>query len=120
MAVHLLFIYGFFGENFSNSTDISVAQLLVDFQGLAPALLGFFISHGVSYYSNFLGRREYVGKEAATQMQQPYRRIIVMHLTIIFGGFLVMAFSSALPALLLMIALKIGADMRGHIAEHSA
>ena len=120
MAVHLLFIYGFFGDSFSNSTDISVAQLLLDFQDLAPALLGFFISHGISYYSNFLGRREYVGKEAAAQMGQPYRRIIVMHLTIIFGGFLVTAFSSALPALLLMIALKVGADMKGHIAEHSS
>lgn len=33
MAGHLLFIYGFFGENFSNSNDVSVAQLLLDFQG---------------------------------------------------------------------------------------
>lgn len=118
MVGHLLFIYGFFGENFLNNSDVSVAQLLIDFQGLAPALIGFAISHGVSYYTNFLGRREYVGVEVAAQMGQPYRRIIIMHVTIIFGGFLVMAFSSVLPALLLLIALKIGADLRGHIAEH--
>ena len=117
MVGHLLFIYGFFGDNFSNSNDVSVAQLLLDFQGLAPALLGFFISHGVSYFTNFLGRREYLGIEVAAQMGQPYRRIIIMHVTIIFGGFLVMAFSSALPALLLLIALKVGADLKGHFAE---
>jgi hypothetical protein len=51
-------------------------------------------------------------------MGQPYRRII-MHVTIIFGGFLVMAFSFVLPALLLLIALKVGADLKGHIAERN-
>lgn len=118
MVGHLLFIYGFFGESFSNNSDVSVAQLLLDFQGLAPALIGFLISHGVSYFTNFLGRREYLGIGVAKQMGQPYRRIIIMHVTILFGGFLVMAFSSALPALLLLIVLKIGADLKGHIAEH--
>lgn len=51
-------------------------------------------------------------------MGEPYKRIIVMHLTIIFGGFLSMMFGSALPALLLLIFLKVGTDLRGHLREH--
>ncbi len=118
MAGHLLFIYGFFGDNFGDAGDPGIAQLLADFIALAPALLAFFISHGVSYIRNFLGRREFEGKEIAAQMGQPYRRIIIMHMTIIFGGFLVMMFETTLPALLLMLALKIIADLRSHLREH--
>lgn len=118
MVGHLLFIYGFFGENLGEVVDVSVGQLLADLWMLSPALAAFFISHGISYVTNFIGRREYIGKDAAAQMGEPYKRIIVMHLTIIFGGFLSMMFGSALPALLLLIFLKVGTDLRGHLREH--
>ena len=118
MAGHLLFIYGLFGDNFANSSDPGIAQLLSDFVSLSPALLAFVVSHGISYYSNFLGRKEYLGREIAAQMGQPYKRIIIMHMTIIFGGFLVMMFESALPALLLLLLLKIATDLGSHLREH--
>lgn len=118
MAVHLLFIYGFFSNNLGSGTDIDTTRLFADFLTLSPALIAFVISHGVSYYSNFLGRGEYLGREIAAQMGQPYKRIIIMHITIIFGGFLAMMFESALPALLLLILMKIMADLRGHLREH--
>jgi hypothetical protein len=50
-------------------------------------------------------------------MSEPYKRIIVMHLTIIFGGFLVMMLDNKLPALVLMIVLKVGVDLRAHLGE---
>lgn len=118
MVGHLLFIYGFFGENLGEVVDVSVDQLLADLWILSPALAAFFISHGISFMTNFIGRREYIGKDATAQMGEPYKRIIVMHLTIIFGGFLSMMFSSALPALLLLIFLKVSTDLRGHLREH--
>ena len=37
---------------------------------------------------NFLGRREYVGRKLGRQMSEPYKRIVIMHVTIIFGGML--------------------------------
>ena len=119
MAVHLLFIYGFFNQGVASDADISSFQVLTDLIQLAPALVAFFVSHGISYYANFLGRKEYLGKEIRGQMGDPYKRIVIMHLTIIFGGFLVMVFDSGLPALLLLILLKLGADLRAHIAEHT-
>ncbi|MBQ14116.1 MAG: hypothetical protein CMQ17_06920 [Gammaproteobacteria bacterium] len=119
MIVHLMFIYGFFNAGLESNADISTAEVLADLIRLAPALAAFFISHGISYYVNFLGRREYEGKEIGAQMGEPYKRIVIMHLTIIFGGFLVMVFGSVLPALLLLIVLKLGADLRAHIAQHN-
>lgn len=119
MAVHLLFIYGIFGSGLLGDGDISTTQMFQDFGRLAPVLIVFFISHGISYFSNFIGKHEYRGKQTAQQMGEPYRRIIIMHVTIIFGGFLVMAFDSAVPALSLLILLKAIADLRGHLAQHS-
>ncbi len=118
MVGHLLFIYGFFGDNFAEGADITIGQLSTDLMLLAPALLGFVISHGISYVTNFRQRREYVGMDVSKQMGQPYKRIIIMHLTIIFGGFAAMALDTALPALILLVVLKLVADLNAHIKEH--
>ncbi len=118
MAGHLLFIYGFFGTEMMNNGDVSVATVINDLVHLAPVLLAFVVSHGVSFFSNFLGRREFESSDIRQQMTEPYSRIIIMHLTIIFGGFIAMVLSSTLPALLLLILLKIAADLRGHLKQH--
>jgi hypothetical protein len=116
MVVHLLFIYGLMIPG--GDASVSVSRVLDDFLTLYPALIALFISHGVSFYLNFLGRKEYETTSLQEQMSEPYKRIIVMHLTIIFGGFLVMLLDNKLPALVLMIALKIGVDLKAHLGEH--
>lgn len=118
MAVHLLFIYTLFINGANGGTDVPLPVVLQDFFAMLPALVGFVISHGVSYSQNFLGRREYLGRDGQAQMGQPYKRIIIMHITIIFGGFMVMGLESALPALLLLITMKLGADLYAHLHEH--
>jgi hypothetical protein len=50
-------------------------------------------------------------------MQQPYGRIVVLHLSILFGGFLMMALHSPVWGLLLLVGLKVALDLRGHFAE---
>ena len=50
-------------------------------------------------------------------MQQPYGRIVVMHVAILGGGFLMLALHSPTVGLLLLVALKITFDLRGHFAE---
>ncbi len=118
MAGHLLFIYTLFGDEAARNENIQMAQVWADFRFLAPALLGYVISHGVSYFTNFLGRQEYRHTDVNKQMAEPYKRIIVMHVTIILGGFLVTALDSPLPALLLLVALKAGVDLHSHLREH--
>ena len=53
-------------------------------------------------------------------MMPPYGRIILMHVTIIFGGWLVLALGAPVMALVLLIVLKIISDVRAHDKEHAA
>jgi hypothetical protein len=41
----------------------------------------------------------------------------VLHVPILFGGFLMMALHSPVWGLLLLVGLKIALDLRGHFAE---
>ncbi len=118
MVGHLLFIYAFFIKDPSNNTGIPLTDVTKDFILLMPALIGLFISHGISFKQNFLGHTEYSDKMLGRQMMEPYRRIFVMHITLIIGGMLTMMLSNALPALLLMIVLKTMADLKAHLNQH--
>jgi Family of unknown function (DUF6498) len=51
-------------------------------------------------------------------MIEPYKRIMVMHITLIVGGFLTLILRTLQPALLLLIILKTGVDLRAHLREH--
>ena len=117
MVGHLLFIYALFLSG-PDGADPSSSQVFADFLSLWPALLGLAISHGMSFRLNFLGAREYLETSVRQQMHAPYRRIIIMHLTIIFGGFLTMVLDAPLLALVLLITLKIFVDVSSHISEH--
>jgi hypothetical protein len=86
---------------------------------LWPALAALFVSHGVSFAVNFIARREYVGETLTGLMSAPYKRIIVMQLTIIFGGWILLAVKSPTPALVLLILLKLAVDVHAHKREHS-
>jgi hypothetical protein len=115
MAVHFLFIYGIFIQGLSgNDPGDSLPEVLQFLVNLWPALLALTVSHGVSFLTNFLGhiatRRQNIGDE----MSAPYRRIAIMHLTIILGGGLSMVLGEPLPGLLLLILLKTGMDLRAH------
>lgn len=51
-------------------------------------------------------------------MQLPYNRVLVLHLTIIFGAFPVMALGSPIWGLVLLVVLKTAMDLRAHLREH--
>lgn len=120
MAVHLLFIYAFFGDEMSGDADVSRMQVLNDLWALWPALLGLLISHGISYYTNFVKTNKNQGRTMAAQMQEPYKRVMIMHMTIIFGGFLALSLGTSIAALMLLLLLKIAADLRSHLSQHSS
>lgn len=114
MAAHLLFIYTFFVKGVEAKGDIALTEVLGRFSDLWMALLVLVVSHGISFLINFMGRREYAGTTVQKQMAEPYGRIMVMHMTIIFGGFVIMGLGSSLPALLLLMVAKIVVDLRAH------
>jgi len=119
MVAHLLFIYTFFVQG-NASVSVPLAQVGVQFTVLWPAMLALAISHGFSFFTNFLGQQEYLGKTTNQQMSEPYGRIFIMHITIILGGFLVMLLGAPLISLILLVALKLVADLKAHVREHKS
>jgi hypothetical protein len=119
MAVHFLFINVLFIQGFDgdNAGDLqAVAQM---FTGLWPALALLFISHALSFFMNFLGRKEYLDRTVNTQMSEPYQRIVFMHLVLIFGGGLSLVLGESTLVLMLVIIIKIWVDVRAHLNQRA-
>jgi hypothetical protein len=85
---------------------------------VAIGALALFLSHGASFLFNYLGRGEYLTSSATGQMGSPYARVVVLHLTIIFGAFLVAILGAPIGALLVLVILKTAFDLGLHLREH--
>jgi hypothetical protein len=85
---------------------------------LAFAVVALFISHGLSYRFNFIGGDEYRRVSPAGQMFKPYGRLVVLHVTIIFGAIAISITGAAIAALAILVLLKIGLDIGLHLSEH--
>jgi hypothetical protein len=120
MAVHFLFIWSLFVKGVGDGTAAggSLVEVGQMFSALWPALLALVFSHGFSFFTNFIGRREFLSRTIRTQMTEPYSRIVFMHLVLIFGGGLSLVLGESTPVLVLVIALKIAMDVRAHLKEH--
>ena len=108
MFVHLIFILVMFWP-----PTLSFFDTLFVFISLC-------ISHGVSYFTNYLSRREYMQFSPEQTLFTPYPRILIMHFTILFGGVIAKAIGAPTFALLLMITLKIIVDIYSHLNEHGS
>ncbi len=119
--VHGIFIFVLFGGGLISGTstmDITSAwHKIINYQ-LAWGALALLISHGVSLFQNYIGAQEYQQSKLTELMQQPYGRVVILHLTIIFGGFLVMIRGSPAIGLILLVAIKTLIDIRAHLQEH--
>lgn len=118
--VHGAFVCVMFGANwrdggggpFSNAERVQ--QILADYH-LGWAVLGLLLSHGFSFVTNYVLNGAYRSAVAPIIMMQPYGRIVVLHLAILGGGFLVLFFGMPAVGLALLIALKIGLDVLAHV-----
>jgi len=119
MSIHFFFIYEMFvrGLHARGPEPGAYEALTRLFTPLWPALLALFLSHGFSFGLNFIARGEYRGATISSLMVAPYRRVTLMQLTLIFGGWLVMALNNPLPALALLIVLKVVTDLHAHRGE---
>lgn len=118
--IHGIFVIGLFGGGFKPGAGFPSPEMfwrIAHENYLGWAILGLAISRGISFVTNYLISGEYKRASLQQLMQQPYGRIVVLHLAILGGGFLVMALHSPELGLLLLVALKIAFDLRGHFAE---
>lgn len=88
--------------------------------GAVWALAALGLSHGVSFVQNWLLGGERDGVDPGALMPRPYGRVVVLHLTLIAGGFFVIALGAPVLALVLMVVLKIGVDAAAHLRSHAA
>lgn len=51
-------------------------------------------------------------------MSAPYKRIMVMHLMLIFGGWIILLLKTPMAALALLVLLKTALDFNAHRKEH--
>ena len=82
------------------------------------AAIGLAISHGLSFWWNFLHGGEYRRVTPAALMFAPYRRLVALHLTIIFGAIAVMFTGAPAAAVAILVGIKTAIDIGLHLGEH--
>jgi hypothetical protein len=115
--VHGMFVLALFGPG--GGTSLSPARLVaaVSGAGIGYGVLAITVSHGFSFVHNYLLGGEFRRASPQLLMFQPYSRVIVLHISILAGGFLAKAVGAPTVALLVLIALKTAIDLRSHLGE---
>ena len=76
-----------------------------------------FLSHGYSFVVNYLIKGERKQTKGNDPMFEPYRRVIVMHLTLIFGAGCIIILGQPFFMLLILVVLKTAVDLYAHLKE---
>ncbi len=82
------------------------------------AVVALAISHGVSYWFNYLRRGEFRRASPGALMFAPYGRLAVLHITIIVGGMAIAVTGAPAAVLAILVVLKTLMDIGFHLAEH--
>jgi Family of unknown function (DUF6498) len=123
MAGHLFFLLALFGSGqVANDLELlpEILRAEVTQRGLWPAFAALCVSHGVSFVLNVLRKpkRESEPEHPQRVMVAPYGRVVLMHLTIIFGAMIAQAFGSKTWAFALLVVLKIMVDVAAHVRKN--
>lgn len=109
-AVHGLFVF-IFAATFPG-LELASARIVL------PAAAGLALYHVASYQLNYIQDGEYLRSGPVTLMVEPYRRVTVLHLTIVGGGFVIGWLGVRVGLIALMVAVKTVLDLHAHIKEH--
>jgi len=116
MIVHLIFIFVLSGNFLASSLTLPKINEIIGILLITTASL--FVSHGISLYTNFIREKEFQKTSTERLMFSAYGRIIVMHLTLLFGGFLIISTGLPKSMIVLFVILKMIIDLRAHKKEH--
>lgn len=119
--VHGIFVWTMFGQGFAQMAALDgpfdLSNVILRSATATPGLRAGFISiliwQSVLFFVFFLGGGEFRKTDPMTQMGAPYGRIIVLHVTILAGGFVVLALGQPLYGVLILALLKTGFDLFG-------
>jgi len=82
------------------------------------ALIALTLSHAWSFFENFVGKKEYASLTPKTAMSLPYKRMMITHVALIAGGFLLTRLDEPTVGLLMLLAMKVALDVVLHRREH--
>ena len=132
MAVHFMFLWALFSSDWAKAVHgpADFVRVIVIGSGLWIPLIALFVSRGVSTMLRLLNpdmlpvwlvpTPVHIADPNPFSEQRLlggfYKRIIIMHLTLIFSGIVAGAIGSVAP-LVLMIAIKIGIELKLHVNE---
>ncbi|MFC6954385.1 DUF6498-containing protein [Halorubellus litoreus] len=122
-------VAGFFVQHYGVFWLVHGVFVLTVFRGFAPLVdgewasvviptVGFVGYHALSYRLNFVGYGEFERSGPVTLMVEPYRRVLVLHLTIVLGAFAVGGVGAPVGAVAVMVLVKTVLDLRGHWRAH--
>ena len=123
-AIHGKLVFGIFGGKEYNWLDrgflpVNAAAHAIGKYNLWLPLAALAGSHLFSFLWDYLLRGGYRNAALGELMQRPYSRVLVLHLTILFGGWAVMLLGSPLWALVLLLAVKTTVDLKAHLKLHA-
>jgi hypothetical protein len=120
--VHGIFVFVLFGGIFQEDTadsNLAAAFTSLDLFWIIFGILAILINHGISFATNYIGKGEYKKASVNSLMFQPYTRVVILHVVIVFGGFLVMIAGSPEAGLILLVAIKLGVDILAYLRQHA-
>jgi hypothetical protein len=90
--------------------------------GLVPlgALAGLAASHGLAFGVDYLGSGAFREATVQDEMGRPYRRVLVLHVVLIAGGFLMLVADGPVWALGLLVVLKTATDLHAYLRTRGA
>lgn len=110
MAGHLVFL----GALLLPMSGTSIGEGL---RATWPAGILLVLSHGVSFWTNFILGGERTRTTLDKLFATPYARIVIMHVAILFGALAALALGTPLAVLVLLVALKTTVDLWAHVRE---
>jgi hypothetical protein len=119
--IHGQFVLALFGGEAMRRSAFHLTGLVdaVGQAGIWPGVAFLGLSHGVSFLHNWIMSGEYRRASVRQLMGQPYARVMVLHFTILIGGFVVQIAGAPVLAVALLVMLKTAIDLRAHLAERA-
>lgn len=78
-----------------------------------------FLSHGISYFTNYIGNKEYENTSLAELMIKPYKRVFITHFVVIIVFVFLKDSSSPMISAIVLIVVKTIGDLIFHQIEHT-
>ncbi|MFP6581453.1 MAG: DUF6498-containing protein [Candidatus Hydrogenedentota bacterium] len=116
-----LFFYCFFSFGHGLFTFMFFAHAISFTWGsFFVALAIMTLSHGVSFVTNYMWRKEYERTTLEVLFELPWKRLLLLHVLILGIGFFIalIPILNSVVSLLMFTGLKIAFDLRAHLKEH--